>query len=79
MTSAKTTIKQMHAAQQTVYRANFALGEKIDALEAENDRLREALKRMLLEFDFMIKAKIIPDIRSDIIFVEARTALGDTQ
>ena len=42
MTSAKTTIKQMHAAQQTMYRANFALGEKIDALEAEVDALRGA-------------------------------------
>jgi len=42
MTSAKTTIKQMHSAQQSMYRANFALGEKIDALEAENERLRGA-------------------------------------
>lgn len=50
-----------------------------EALEAEVEALRGALKRMLLEFDFMIEAKIIPDIRSDIIFVEARTALGETQ
>lgn len=32
-------------------------------------------ENMLLEFDFMIEAGIIPDIRDDFIFVEARAAL----
>jgi len=29
-----------------------------------------------LEFDFMVEREIIPDVRNDIIFVEARTALS---
>ena len=44
----------------------------------ELERLRAALKRMLLEFDFMIEANMIADVRNDVIFVEARAALqGD--
>lgn len=42
----------------------------------ENILLRESLERMLLEFDFMIEQGIIPDIRDDFIFVEAREALS---
>lgn len=47
------------------------------ALEAsgELERLRAALSRMLLEFDFMIEAGLIPDTRGDVIFVDARAAL----
>jgi len=55
MTSAKTTIKQMHAAQQSMYRANFALGEKIDALEAEVEALRGALGKVIEELHFMAR------------------------
>ena len=47
------------------------------ALTAEVERLRAALKRMLLEFDFMVENKIIPDVRNDIIFEEARAALKE--
>jgi hypothetical protein len=47
---------------------------------AEIDKLRAALERMLLEFDFMVEGEIIPDVRNDVIFVEARAALsGDKQ
>ena len=45
-------------------------------LQAENERLRAALERMLLEFDFMVERGVIPDVRNDIIFVEARAALA---
>jgi len=44
-------------------------------LAAENERLRAALERMLLEFDFMVESGVISDVRNDIIFVEARAAL----
>ena len=48
--------------------------------EAESEKLRAALERMLLEFDFMVEGEIIPDVRNDVIFVEARAALsGDKQ
>ena len=42
---------------------------------SELERLRAALSRMLLEFDFMIDANMIADVRNDVIFVEARAAL----
>ena len=42
---------------------------------SELERLRAALSRMLLEFDFMIDANMIADVRHDVIFVEARAAL----
>ena len=42
----------------------------------ENALLRAALERMLLEFDFMVERGVIPDVRNDIIFVEARAALA---
>ena len=46
--------------------------------DGELERLRAALSRMLLEFDFMIDANMIADVRHDVIFVEARAALqGD--
>ena len=41
----------------------------------EIERLRAALERMLLEFDFMVESGVISDVRNDIIFVEARAAL----
>jgi hypothetical protein len=51
------------------------LAARVIELEAENKRLRESLKRMLLEFDFLIEANLIRDDRNDVIFVEARAAL----
>ena len=50
----------------------------IDLEEYRRDveRLRAALGRMLLEFDFMVEREVIPDVRNDIIFVEARAALA---
>jgi hypothetical protein len=43
-------------------------------------RLEAAMKRMLLEFDFLVEAGNLPDIRNDMIFDEARAALTkDTQ
>ena len=49
--------------------------DTITRLRAEIERLRAALERMLLEFDFMVEGGVIPDVRNDIIFVEARAAL----
>lgn len=49
-----------------------------ERLRAENEKLRAALKRMLLEFDFMIEGGIISDCRNDVIFENARTALNGT-
>lgn len=46
------------------------------AASGELERLRAALSRMLLEFDFMIEANMIADVRNDVIFVEARAALA---
>ena len=37
--------------------------------------LEDSLKRLLLEFDFIIEAKMLPDIRDDFIFHAARDAL----
>jgi hypothetical protein len=50
--------------------------DTITRLTAEVERLRAALGRMLLEFDFMVEREVIPDVRNDIIFVEARAALS---
>lgn len=47
--------------------------EEIDRKKVE--RLQTALERMLLEYDFMVEAGLIPDTRDDVIFVEARAAL----
>ena len=47
------------------------------AKRQENKRLRASLERMLLEYDFMIEAGLIPDTRDDVIFVEARAALEE--
>lgn len=49
--------------------------DRIDALEAENARLRESLECLVLEFDFMVEGGHIPDHRNDVIFVRARKAL----
>jgi hypothetical protein len=45
----------------------------------EIEALRAALSRLLLEFDFLIEAGTLPDIRDDMIFVAARAALGETK
>ena len=42
---------------------------------AETHRVKSSLERMLLEFDFLIEGGVLPDIRNDIIFDEARAAL----
>ena len=49
--------------------------DHIEAQDARIERLENALKRMLIEFDFMIECNIISDVRNDVIFVEARAAL----
>lgn len=41
--------------------------------------LTKALERVLLDIDFMVERKVIPDIRDDIIYVAAREALGKKQ
>ena len=41
------------------------------------EQLEAALRRLLLEFDFLIEGGHLPDIRNDIIFDDARTALGE--
>lgn len=48
------------------------------ALIEENERLAEAVKRLLLEFDFLIEAGELPDIWDDMIFEQARAALKET-
>lgn len=53
--------------------------EKKEELEDAQDRieiLERNLERMLLEFDFLIEDGYIRDCRNDVIFVEAREALG---
>ena len=48
------------------------------AVDAAADRIEEleaALRRMLIEFDFLIESGHLPDIRRDIIFDDARFAL----
>jgi hypothetical protein len=51
----------------------------LPALLDEVEGLRAALSRLLLEFDFLIEEGTLPDIRDDMIFVAARTALGETK
>ena len=51
------------------------ISEEIKKRDVEIERLRAALERMLLEFDFMVESGVISDVRNDIIFVEARAAL----
>lgn len=45
-------------------------------LIAAAPELLEALQRMLLEFDFLIEEGKLPDIRNDVIFDHARTAIA---
>jgi len=50
------------------------------AVDAAADRIEEleaALRRMLIEFDFLIESGNLPDIRRDIIFDDARVALRE--
>lgn len=49
------------------------LKEAADRIE----QLEAALRRMLLEFDFLIESGHLPDIRRDIIFDDARVALKE--
>ena len=37
--------------------------------------LKEVVERLLLEYDFLVESKLLPDNRNDIIFVDARKAL----
>ena len=64
-----------HVAVRDLEDAAPDLAAEVLALRAENERLRASLKRMLLEFDFLIEANMIADVRNDIIFVQARAAL----
>lgn len=41
--------------------------------------LYEALKRLLLETDFMVESNVIPDVRNDIIYEAARLALRQAE
>ena len=38
-------------------------------------KMAEALKRVLLDIDFMVEMGVIPDVRDDIIYASARKAL----
>jgi hypothetical protein len=40
--------------------------------------LREALRRVLQDIDFMVERGIIPDVRNDIIYENARSAVSST-
>ena len=42
-----------------------------DAIEA----YEEALRRILLDIDFMVESGVISDIRNDVIYMNARAAL----
>jgi hypothetical protein len=53
-----------------------SISDTCDEAAARIERLQAALERMLLEFDFMVEGEIIPDVRNDVIFVEARAALS---
>lgn len=46
------------------------------ALEVAELGLHESLKRLLLEFDFLVEGGNIPDVRNDVIFVQARNAIA---
>jgi hypothetical protein len=54
-------------------------GALLEATEAENKRLRASLERMLSDIDYMIEWGDIDDVRSDIIYVEARAALKGSE
>ena len=41
--------------------------------------LEVSLRRLLMEFDFMVERGVIPDVRDDIIFVQAREALQKSE
>jgi len=66
---------EMNLENWRVYRAlyNAELGKLADRIE----ELEAALRRMLLEFDFLIESGHLPDIRRDIIFEDARVALRE--
>ena len=49
----------------------------VDEAADRIEELEAALRRMLLEFDFLIESGHLPDIRRDIIFDDARVALGE--
>jgi hypothetical protein len=54
---------------------DIAQAELIE-LRKRVQELEEALRRMLLEFDFLVEAGELPDIRDDLIFDAARAALA---
>ncbi len=41
-----------------------------------SERVARSLERLLLEFDFLVESGKLPDVRNDIIFRQARLALG---
>jgi hypothetical protein len=49
---------------------------EVERLRANNAELVAALKRVLLDIDFMIEAKTIPDVRDDVIYGAARAAIA---
>ena len=47
--------------------------------EAQIKRISASLQRLLEEFDFMVESGLIPDVRNDVIFAEARAALAELE
>ena len=68
----ETRFKKLQAEEWACYRCE----EKSKAAANRIEKLEAALRRLLLEFDFLIEGGHLPDIRNDIIFDDARTALG---
>lgn len=50
--------------------------EKDDLGEDLVERVAKALENVLLDIDFMIERGLLPDIRDDMIYVEARAAIA---
>jgi hypothetical protein len=67
--------EKMHVEYWIWFVTNELRAARVLELEAENKRLRASLKRMLLEFDFVIEANLIRDMRHEAAFVEARAAI----
>lgn len=51
-------------------------GETPPAAKGVTEALRKSLERLLLEFDFLVEDGTLPDIRNDVIFVDALAALS---
>lgn len=69
--------KQCHHDRAFLLSALSASEVRADAAEARVKRLEGALERLLLEFDFLVEAGELPDIRDDMIFEQARAALKE--